>query len=175
VYVMRDIMCSGYVAGGNCNFFGTSGASLKAPVGPEDVKTALNARLSFEDDASGEYDSMLAFACPYEETAASKRDQVISISERLLPWEVSKNSDPEKKSFPGGKTGWTTYNNQWSLNQIHFGEDVRATENMAFMSQVRSCTLKPLSPQPSALSPQPLRTRQPSPTPNPNAFTRRAP
>ena len=60
---------------------------------------------------------------------------MISITDRLLPWEVARNAAPEKTYFPGGKTGYDYYKQLWQLNQIHFGEDVRATENMAFMSQ----------------------------------------
>jgi len=137
VYVMRDIMCSGYVAGGNTRWFGAKAGSnvLKEVVNADDVLRGLNKRLSFEDDASGEYASMLAFACPVSDAASESRDQVISITDRLLPWEVSRNAAPEKTYFPGGPDAYTIYKAMWQLNQIHFGEDVRATENMAFMSQ----------------------------------------
>ena len=137
VYVMRDVMCSGYVAGGNCTFFGLpyNQATFTTAARTEDIQRTLNERLSFADDATGEYASMLAFLSGYRSEIASQRDQVISISDRLLPWEVSKNSDPEKKYFPGGRNGWARYSQAWNLGQIHFGEDVRATENMAFMSQ----------------------------------------
>ena len=141
VYVMRDIMCSGYVAGANCQFFGMDksnkfGASLATAADKENsIREAINQRLSFADDATGEYASMLAFLSGYQSEVASQRDQVISISDRLLPWEVSKNADPEKKYFPGGAAGFRAYSQAWNLGQIHFGEDVRATESMAFMSQ----------------------------------------
>ena len=140
VYVMRDVMCSGYVAGGNTTFFGLpAGAQIfEGPSDASDIQRTLNERLSFADDSSGEYASMLAFLSPYAEEAASSRDQVLSISDRLLPWEVSKNADPQKKYFPGGQAGYTAYAQSWNLGQVHFGEDVRATENMAFMSQARS-------------------------------------
>lgn len=137
---MRDIMCSGYVAGGNTRWFGMpeGESAFKTYAQPEDVQAGMNKRLSFEDDSSGEYASMLAFASPYGEAAVSSRDQVISISERLLPWEVAKNADPSKTYFPGGKPGFDKYGGKWSLGQIHFGEDVRASESMSFMSQVRT-------------------------------------
>ena len=146
---MRDVMCSGYVAGGNCRFFGLpAGASKFSSLGDDpnypdkvvpstnqDIQRTLNERLSFADDSSGEYASMLAFLSPYGEEIASARDQVISISDRLLPWEVAKNADPAKKYFPGGAEGYRHYAQAWNLGQVHFGEDVRSTENMAFMSQ----------------------------------------
>ena len=141
---MRDIMCSGYVAGGNCRWFGAPEGTNVLPEGPIDqnnVMQAMNKRLSFEDDASGEYASMLAFAAPLSDASAESRDQVISITDRLLPWEVSRNAAPEKSYFPGGNANYQVYKRIWGLNQIHFGEDVRATENMAFMSQVRIANL----------------------------------
>ena len=95
----------------------------------------MSARLAFDDDVSGDYASMLAFACPYSEAATQSRDQVISISDRLLPWEVSRSNDPEKAYFPGGKDGFDLYKSKYGLSTIHFGEDVRAAENMAFISQ----------------------------------------
>ena len=131
--VLRDIMLSGYVAGGNTRFFGAGNANLAGPVSSVAVTEAITTRLSFADDASGEYDSMLAFAAPYGD--GNKRDQVISLSHRLLPWEVSRPDNEQKAYFPGGNAGFLAYKDLWSLNQIHFGEDVRAAENMEFISQ----------------------------------------
>ena len=138
VCVMRDIMCSGYVAGGNTRWFGAPPNNIFAantPATDDDVVTQMAQRLSFEDDATGEYASMVAFASPLADEMASSRDQVISITDRLLPWEVSKNAPAEKSYFPGGNTGYQTYRQKWNLASVHFGEDVRATENMSFMSQ----------------------------------------
>ena len=148
---MRDIMCSGYVAGGNCKWFGTNGFKNtfeyshdgnEADVA-QTVIEEMNKRLSFEDDASGEYGSMLAFGAPASDAASESRDQVISITDRLLPWEVARNAAPNKTYFPGGPAGFSVYKNKYMLGAIHFGEDVRATENMAFMSQVRCANSNP--------------------------------
>ena len=141
VCVMRDIMCSGYVAGGNTRWFGAPRNNVfdtGATATNGDVQDHMAQRLSFEDDAVGEYASMMAFASPLANEMASARDQVISISDRLLPWEVSKNSNPEKSYFPGGADGYDRYKGKWLLGSVHFGEDTRATESMSFMSQVRS-------------------------------------
>jgi hypothetical protein len=134
VFVARDIMCSGYVAGGNTRFFGAAkNANLAdTPITVEEVRTDLEARLSFQDDAEGEYGSMLAFCAPYGDGA--KRDQVISITDRLLPWEVGRPGG-EKEYFPGGSDNYKSVMNVLGLNTIHFGEDVRASENMEFISQ----------------------------------------
>ena len=129
---MRDVMCNGYVAGGNTRFFGQPKNGFTGPVLDEEVQEALDNRLSFQDDASGEYDSLLAFGAPYGDGA--KRDQVISITDRLLPWEVTQNP-AVKDYFPGGDANYRAYKNCWKLNTIHFGEDVRAAENMEFISQ----------------------------------------
>ena len=134
VYVMRDLMCSGYVAGGNTAFFGEAAAKENNGVyDPNDVNAAMNKRLTFQDDATGEYESMLAFAVPYGD--AAKRDQVISLSPRLLPWEVTQREASWKSYFPGGRAGWDRYSQRIQLEAIHFGEDVRAAENMDFISQ----------------------------------------
>jgi hypothetical protein len=133
--VLRDVMCSGYVAGGNTRFFGEQAA--KEGTGAYSIRTireAITKRLSFTDDASGDYESMLAFAVPLD--SGSKRDQVFSISSRLLPWEVT--AGQKHDYFPGGnKFGhFDYYMGAYGLNSIHFGEDIRAAENMEFISNV---------------------------------------
>ena len=133
VCVMRDVMCSGYVAGGNTRFFGQPSGGFSQPVLSSAVTEAMDHRLSFHNDAEGEYDSMLAFAAPYGDGA--KRDQVISITPRLLPWEVTKVGGATKDYFPGNQINFDRYKTEWRLDTIHFGEDVRAAENMEFISQ----------------------------------------
>jgi hypothetical protein len=130
---MRDIMMSGYVAGGNTRFFGEKNKPAAEDEGHKpyavgDIQNAIDERLSLNNDSVAEYDSMLAFGAPYGDGA--KRDQVISLTDRLLPWEVTKANSPDKEYFPGGNTGFTAYRGAFRLNTIHFGEDVRAAENM---------------------------------------------
>ena len=129
-------MCSGYVAGGNTMFFGETAGLRDPQTWAANVVAAMTKRLSFADDASGEYESMIAFVAPWGDGA--KRDQVISLSERLLPWEVTNKGESfseKKQYFPGGSYGFDWYNNQLNLAQIHFGEDIRAAENMEFIAQ----------------------------------------
>lgn len=133
---MRDIMCNGYVAGSNTRFFGLEHgkSSFNNPATPTRVTQTLNERLSRNDDAGGEYASMLAFLTPYSEVEENSRDQVISISNRVLPWEVAHSHSGDSKAyFPGGDKGFDTYKS-WQLNQIHYGEDVRASESMSFIT-----------------------------------------
>ena len=135
VLVMRDIMMAGYKAGGNCRWFGTPPTSNDAKnLKASDVQDGIQQRLQFVDDASGEYGSLMAFACPFKDEKTSARDQVISITDRLLPWEVGANSYPVKSYFPGGTAGYNAYRDQYGLNLIHYGEDVRSSENMDFMA-----------------------------------------
>eukprot|EP00966_Prymnesium_polylepis_P018017 415944-Prymnesium_polylepis.1 len=63
---------------------------------------------------------MLAFCAPYGDGA--KRDQVISITDRLLPWEVTR-SGGSKDYFPGGDANYRAVQNVLGLNTVHFGED----------------------------------------------------
>ena len=137
VLVLRDIMCAGYVAGGNTLFFGEKAKAKAKANGKDDkyesekIKESMRARLEFEDDASGEYESMLAFAVPVD--WGSKRDQVCSLSPRLLPWEVTAN---EKHGyFPGGQQHFEYYSDVFGLNEIHYGEDIRAAESQEFIAQ----------------------------------------
>lgn len=134
VLVLRDIMCSGYVAGGNTRWFGeqTAKGAVDGKITTEGIRNAITDRLSFVDDASGEYESMLAFAVPYGH--GDRRDQVYSLSARLLPWEVTKDQANWYDYFPGGREHQIIYARAFGLEQLHFGEDVRAAENMEFIS-----------------------------------------
>eukprot|EP00966_Prymnesium_polylepis_P150209 3469643-Prymnesium_polylepis.1 len=93
----------------------------------------INSRLSFQNEAEGDYQSMLAFGCGYGD--GSRRDQVISITDRLLPWEVTRQGAAQKDYFPGGDANYKSYRAAFNLHTIHYGEDVRAAENMEFISQ----------------------------------------
>ena len=133
VMVLRDVMCNGYVAGGNCKFFGADGKLTDAnPLTGDKVRNAIQERLAYTDDLDADYGSMLAFLSSYNEMEVGSRDQVISISDRLLPWEVTKGPGTSKgnSGFPGGQAGYEVYRGMYGLDQIHFGEDVRAAENM---------------------------------------------
>lgn len=124
---------AGYVAGGNTRFFGEKAAKENSGVITADgIRQAITDRLSFVDDASGEYESMLAFAVPYGH--GDRRDQVYSLSARLLPWEVTKDQGEWYDYFPGGLKHKNAYSQAFGLEQLHFGEDVRAAENMEFIS-----------------------------------------
>jgi hypothetical protein len=59
-------------------------------------------------------------------------DIAMSVTSRYLPYEVASASH---KSFPGGEAMFQFYNTNIGLRAVHFGEDLRASENMEYMSQ----------------------------------------
>ena len=142
VYVMRDIACAGYVAGCNTRFFARNdeaapgGNALNA--GNFSLTTArqnIMERLSFADDVGAMYGSMLAFPCWESQLQSGHLDTVLSVTTRLLPWEVQSAGGGDHNSFPGGQGAYTAYSQQLGLSSIHFGEDMKAAENMEFISQ----------------------------------------
>ena len=76
---------------------------------------------------------MLAFCVPYNDVG--QRDEVISLSQRVLPWEITKAAGDNKKYFPGGNTGYANYVKKYHLDSIHYGEDIKAAEAQEFISQ----------------------------------------
>ena len=133
VMVMRDIACAGYVAGGNCRWFAKD---------PEDgdfnAKTArdqIMSRLSFADDVTDKYASMLAFPAHEGQFMSGQLDTVMSVTTRILPWEVTGSATHD--SFPGGDKMYAKYASALNLGQVHYGEDMKSAENQDFISQAR--------------------------------------
>lgn len=124
VFVMKDIMASGYRAGGNTKFFGTD---------KDTVRDNLMARLNM-DDTTGDavLPSMLAFPMAYSQYDSGNMDIAMSVTTRFLPYEVASQSH---NSFPGGQAMFKKYDEIFGLRAVHFGEDLRASENMEYMSQ----------------------------------------
>lgn len=123
---MRDIYFSGYVAGGNTKFFGSS---------EETVSDAINNRLDFKDDWHADYGSMLAFAVP--ENSQNRRDQAFSLTVNTLPWDTggAKASQPGDESFPGGRALREAYDKVFGLSAIHYGSNPNGVANMEFLAQ----------------------------------------
>jgi hypothetical protein len=120
VKVLRDVMANGYRAGGNAKFFAPDGDLRKA-------KEAIMKRLAFEDGENEDYPaSLLAF--PMKRTQYDNKCQtVMSLTSRLLPWEVQGGTHD---SFPGGEEGFKVYEPLLSLRQVHFG-----TRSSVFVAQ----------------------------------------
>lgn len=124
VFVMKDIMANGYRAGGNTKFFGKT---------LTEIRTKLMERLNM-DDTTGDaiLPSMLAFPMSKEQYEGGQMDTAMSITSRYLPYEVAAAAH---KSFPGGENWFQFYDQNIGLRAVHFGEDLRASENMEYMSQ----------------------------------------
>ena len=105
--------CNGYVAGCNTTFFGKG---KDGAYSVDNVRDQINERLTLANGEDVDYPSMLSF--PEEFNAATARDQVISISNRVLPWDTT-NGD-SRKQFPGGETGWLQAGGK-GLEGIHYG------------------------------------------------------
>ena len=130
VLVMRDVACAGYVAGANCRWFAqdeNGNFSSKA------CNENLMSRLAFDDDVTDKYASMLAFPAHEGQFKGGQLDTCMSVTTRLLPWDVSNTSTHD--SFPGGNAMFTAYNAVLNMQQIHYGEDMKAAENQDFISQ----------------------------------------
>ena len=135
VLVMRDVACAGYVAGCNTLFFaqgqdGTMSATTAA--------TNLMERLSFSNDVGAKYASMLAFPCTAQQFSSGHLDTVMSVTTRLLPWEVTTATGGDHRSFPGGQEVFKEYQAKLNLRSVHFGEDMKAAENQASLPQTRT-------------------------------------
>ena len=130
VLVMKDVACAGYVAGGNTRWFAQN---EKNEFSQESAQDNLQARLSFANDDTDRYASMLAFPCYEGQFNSGQLDTVMSVTTRLLPWEV--NNAGLHASFPGGDDLFQIYNAALQLSQVHYGEDMKAAENQDFISQ----------------------------------------
>ena len=132
VLIMRDVACAGYVAGGNASFFTKDDKTHTL----ERARTALQERLSFADDVGAKYGSMLAFPATEQQLEANQGfDTVMSVTSRLLPWELTGPNARDHSSFPGGQRVYAAYEKELGLSGVHYGEDMKAAENQDFISQ----------------------------------------
>lgn len=92
-------------------------------------------RLSFSNDVGAKYASMLAFPCTAQQFSSGHLDTVMSVTTRLLPWEVTTATGGDHRSFPGGQEVFKEYQAKLNLRSVHFGEDMKAAENQDFISQ----------------------------------------
>ena len=125
---MRDVACAGYVAGCNTTFFARDKGSKTYSL--ETARQNIQDRLSFADDVGAKYASMLAFPATEQQLEANQGfDTVMSVTSRLLPWEVTGPAARDHSSFPGGQKVYEQYNTKLGLSGVHYGEDMKAAEN----------------------------------------------
>ena len=154
VLVMRDVACAGYVAGCNTRWFAKGEDDKYLAITAAD---AIQARLSFAHDDTDRYASMLAFPCMEGQFNSGQLDTVMSVTTRLLPWEV--NQAGLHASFPGGNDMYAVYNAELQLSQVHYGEDMKAAGSRR---RLKPCPLATSADRPPACVPL-QRTRISSP------------
>ena len=121
VLIMRDVACAGYVAGMNATFFARNQGEKTYSL--ETARQNIQDRLSFADDVGAKYASMLAFPATEQQLEANQGfDTVMSVTSRLLPWEVTGPSARDHSSFPGGQSVYEQYNQKLGLQGVHYGE-----------------------------------------------------
>lgn len=136
VMVMRDVACAGYVAGCNTRWFARDEQNKEngdKQFSQGSAQANIQSRLSFDDDMTDRYASMLAFPAHEGQFEGGQLDTVMSITTRLLPWEV--NGSGQHNSFPGGDAMYKAYSGILGLSSVHYGEDMKAAENQDFISQ----------------------------------------
>lgn len=119
--VMRDVACAGYVAGGNTLFFAQDSMGGDS-YSMENARSHMMERLSFSNDVGAKYASMLAFPCTAQQMSSGHLDTVMSVTTRLLPWEVTSATGGDHHSFPGGQKVFGEYQGKLNLRSVHFGE-----------------------------------------------------
>tara|TARA_X000001036_G_scaffold166788_1_gene158066 strand:+ start:708 stop:1145 length:438 start_codon:yes stop_codon:yes gene_type:complete len=117
--VMRDVACAGYVAGCNVRWFAEDQVSKGFSV--DKAREEIQSRLSFDDDLTDRYASMLAFPAMENQFVSGQLDTVMSVTSRLLPWEVN-GANQTHNSFPGGEAMYRQYRQVLGLDHIHYGE-----------------------------------------------------
>ena len=147
VLIMRDVACAGYVAGGNATFFTKGANGYTTSSGREHIQE----RLSFAEDVGAKYGSMLAFPCSEQQFSANQGlDTVMSVTSRLLPWEVTGVNARNHSSFPGGEAVFQAYNTELGLDSVHYGEDMKAA---GLPRRLKPCPLATPADRPLACAP----------------------
>ena len=123
VLVMRDVAAAGYVAGCNTTFFSQDRAKTDPTYTLAKAGENMMARLSFADNVGAHYGSMLSFPANAGQFRSGNLDTVMSVTTRLLPWEVTGGGGGAHNSFPGGEKMYGLYAGALNLRQVHFGED----------------------------------------------------
>ena len=137
---MRDVACAGYVAGMNTTFFARNQGEKTYSL--ETARQNIQDRLSFADDVGAKYGSMLAFPATEQQLEANQGfDTVMSVTSRLLPWEVTGPAARDHSSFPGGQKVYEKYNAKLGLSGVHYGEDMKAAENQVGPPRPQTRTL----------------------------------
>jgi hypothetical protein len=155
VYVLRDIMANGYRAGCNTKFFSPDGDF-------DSMRTAIQSRLNFENlDSDDVEPSLLAFPMALAQVESIQNE--ITVTTRLLPWDVHGAPGDRHKSFPGGQKMYEFYNGAMQLeHRVSFDcvHRARRTTRSASRAPTASTTR---SPRPTRRSCRAWATGAPTP------------
>jgi hypothetical protein len=123
VFVMRDVMLNGYIGGGGVQWF---------PNKPAEFKDKLNRRLSLDEELmAGEVPAIFPIPVAFNSTIGD----VVSVSDRMLPWMTARDANYQFNSFPGGTLSYIAMQNLgMDLGSIHYGEDKRTIAAQEFIS-----------------------------------------
>ena len=123
VFVMRDVLMNGYIGGG--------GTSMFSHV-PSDFNNQLVSRLSLDEEfMSGRVPAMFPIPVPFD----WMQEDVVSISDRMLPWMTARSADHQFKSFPGGMAVYGAMAALgFKLDTVHHGEDKRSIASQEYMT-----------------------------------------
>ena len=118
VLVLRDIMLSGYVAGGNCTFFD-----------PESYVESIQSRLGLDNgiDPSTPYGSLMAFPC-----STSAVPSAFSFTGKGCPWEPMMVSNAQNAPFLGSSVVRFL---DGVITNARSAVDAAALQGQAFMSE----------------------------------------
>lgn len=126
VFVMRDILCNGYIGGGGVTMFDSN---------PAIFLNQLNKRLGADEEMMNgpqtEIPSMFPLPIPF----TAPHQEVYGISDRILPWTVARNSTYQFSHFPGGEMAYRLlFNKHFDMTTVHYGEDQRAIQGQEFLT-----------------------------------------
>lgn len=139
VLVLRDVQCTGYVAGCDTTFFG-SGNTDENPL--MSVQNDLEDRVNFNDEDRNQYKSMFALAAPHPDINTDwVPDVAFSMSDMVVPWDATRVRDQNAWcSFPGGNYMRDMYDKSYGLSKyIHQGSDPGDVQNHAFVRSGTFC------------------------------------
>lgn len=139
VLVLRDVQCTGYVAGCDTTFFG-SGNTDENPL--MSVQNDLEDRVNFNDEDRNQYKSMFALAAPHPDINTDwVPDVAFSMSDMVVPWDATRVRDQNAWcSFPGGNYMREMYDKSYGLSKyIHQGSDPGDVQNHAFVRSGTFC------------------------------------
>ena len=131
--VLRDVQCTGYVAGCDTTFFGDGKSSNDAL---ESIQNDLEDRVNFNDEDRNRYKSMFAFGAPHPEIDdAWAPDVAFSISSMVVPWDATRMVDQNSWcTFPGGDNMRKAYDTSFKLSKyVLQGSDPSDVQNHAFV------------------------------------------